>query len=58
MAKYQVAYRYFKLDDNGKPKSKTGRNKNIEATSDVTAMEIIKSQHPGYKIEFTKIQEK
>jgi hypothetical protein len=58
MAKFFVSYFYYKLDDNGRPKSKTSTSKTIDATSDLMALQMIKSKHPGYEIELRKIEAK
>lgn len=58
MAKYYVSYAYYKLDDKGRPKSKTSTSRTVEATSDLIALQIIKGKHPGYEIELRKIEQK
>ena len=58
MAKFYVSYSYYKLDEKGRPKSKTATSRTVEATSDLMAMQIIKGKHPGYEIELRKIEQK
>lgn len=57
MAKYNISYSYYKLDEKGRPKNKTSTMSTVEATSDFMASQIIRGKHPGYEIEFRKIVE-
>lgn len=57
MAKYKVSYAYYEIKD-GKQSGKNVCVKTVEATSDTTALEIIKGKHPGKLIELRSIEEK
>ena len=56
--KYQISFARYKLDKAGKKSSAISTSKSISAPSPEVAMEMIKSQHPGYHIEFRNIKEK
>lgn len=58
MPSFRISYAYFKLDDRGRPKSKSSTQGTVQAPSDLAAMEMIRSKHPGYEIEFRKIEQK
>ena len=58
MAKYFISYCYYKLDDKGRPKSKTCTSLTVQATSDLIAHQMVNQRHPGYEIELRKIEER
>ena len=58
MAKYTISYAYIKINKIRRTKVKIEAQKTVEAESDLAAMEIIKSSHSGYEIEFRKITKK
>jgi hypothetical protein len=58
MAKFSISYARFKIDAKGKKGGVTGTVKTVEAPSAEVAMSMIQSQHPGYTIEYRKVQEK
>lgn len=53
--KYKIAYKYFKLDDKGRPKSKSSTHAIVTAPSDLAAMEAIRSRHIGFEVQFDTI---
>jgi len=58
MATYAMSYYYYKLDDKGRPKSKTSTSWSVQATSDLIALQMLKQRHPGYEIELRKIEQR
>ena len=58
MAKYQISYARYKLDQKGNKTGVTGSVVTVEATSDSMAFEIVKSKHPGFNIELRSIKQK
>ncbi|MGR6779439.1 hypothetical protein [Moritella viscosa] len=56
-SRYKISYVYYKLDDKGRPKSKTSTQTTVTAPSDAAAMAMIQSQRNGYMIEFRSISQ-
>ncbi len=58
MAKYYISYAYFKLDEKGRPKSKTSTSGTFQTTSETIAVQMVQQRHPGYQIELRKVEER
>ena len=58
MSRYYITYAYFKLDEKGRPKSKTSTSGTFQTSSESIAVQMVHQRHPGYQIELRKVEER